>query len=100
MGQEIELRPLAMVYDEIKGWTEEKLGQNSRHWKCLAREVKKESKGEEKGPKSLKREGQTPLSDLDPNVLDTKRKKDGRNEGKQISRSSSDDMVIVAMDSV
>ena len=36
----------------------------------------------ENGPKSLKCVGQTPLSDLDPNVLDTKRRKDGRNEGK------------------
>ena len=95
MGLETEVGLLAMVFDETMGWTEEKLGQNSRHWKRLAREVKKELKGEEKGPKSLKHEGQTPLSDLDPKALDTKCKKDGRTEGKQISRSSSDDTVMV-----
>ena len=54
----------------------------------------------ENGPKSLKRVGQTPLSDLDPNVLDTKRRKDGRNEGKQISRSSSDDTMMVGGEAV
>ena len=49
----------------------------------------------------MKREGQTPLSDLDPNVLDTKRRKDGRNEGKQIRRSSSnDEMVIVGGEAI
>ena len=35
-GLQTKLAPLAMVYDENKGWTEEKLGQNSRHWKRLA----------------------------------------------------------------
>lgn len=66
----------------------------------MARKVKKESKGEEKGPKSLKFERQTPLSDLDPNVLDTKHRKDGRNEGKQISRSFNVDTVMVGGEAV
>ena len=49
----------------------------------------------------MKREGQTPLSDLDPNVLDTKRRKDGRNEGKQIRRSSSnEEMVMVGGEAI
>ena len=55
MGLQAELGPLAMVYDENKGWTEEKLGQNSRHWKRLARELKKESKGENKGLKKCEK---------------------------------------------
>ena len=71
MGLETEAGPLALVFDETKGWTEEKLGQNSRHWKRLAREVKMETKWEDKGPKSLKRGGQIPVSDLDPKALDT-----------------------------
>ena len=33
MGLETESGPLAMVYDETKGWAEEKMGLNSRHWK-------------------------------------------------------------------
>ena len=66
----------------------------------MAREVKKESKGEEKAPKSLKQEGQTPLSDLDPNVLDTKCRKDGRNEGKQIRRSSNEETMMVGGEAV
>ena len=61
----------------------------------MAREIKKEPEGVENGPNNLKHVGQTPLSDLDPNVQDTKCRKGGRNEGKQISRSSSDDMVMV-----
>nr|POE97648.1 hypothetical protein CFP56_48157 [Quercus suber] len=41
---EIESGPLAMIYDEVKGWSVEKMGLNNRHWKRLAREIKKESK--------------------------------------------------------
>ena len=95
MGLETEAGPLAMVFDETKGWTEEKLGQNSRHWKRLAREVKMEIKGEEKEPKSLKRGGQISVSDLDPKALDTKHRKEGRTEGKQCSHSSCKDTVMV-----
>ena len=95
IGLETEASPLAMVFDETKGWTEEKLGQNSRYWKRLAREVKMEIKGEEKGPKSLKRGGQISVSDLDPKALDTKCRKEGRTEGKQCSRSSCEDTVMV-----
>ena len=66
----------------------------------MAREVKKELIGEEKGPKSLKREGQIPLSDLDPKALDTKCRKEGRTKGKQISRSSCEDTVMVGEEAV
>ena len=95
IDSEIESGPLAMVYDEMKGWIAGKMGLNSRHWKPLAQEIKKESKSEEKGPKILKREGPTPLCEIDSNVLDVKRRKEGRNEGKQIRRSSDDEMKMV-----
>ena len=100
MGLETEAGPLALVFDETKGWTEEKLGQSSRHWKRLAREVKMQTKGEEKGPKSLKRGGQISVSDLDPKALDTKRRKEVRTEGKQGSRSPCEDTVMVGGEAV
>ena len=50
---------------------------------------------ENKGPKNVKREGQTPLSELDPNVLDTKRRKEGRNESKQTRRNSEEENLMV-----
>jgi len=69
-----EMDPLAMSYDGEKGWTVEKIGPNSRHWKWLAREVKKEKKAETKNHKGSKREGLTPLNEVDPNTLEQKRK--------------------------
>nr|POE67398.1 hypothetical protein CFP56_43642 [Quercus suber] len=73
-----ERDPLAMSYDGEKGWTTEKIGPNSRHWKRLAREVPKEKKAEVKNLKVSKREGPTPLSELDPNTLEQKRRKAGK----------------------
>ena len=99
-GLETEAGPLALVFNETKGWTEEKLGQNSRHWKRLAREVKMETKGEEKGPKSLKRGGQLSVSDLDPKAGDSKRRKEERKEEKQGSRSPCEDTVMVGGEAV
>ena len=87
-GLEINPGPIAMIYDDEKGWSGEKLGLNSRHWKRLAREGKKDSKGEEKGPYCLKREGPTPLCVLDPYVIDTKRRKVERNNGKKTGSNS------------
>ena len=87
-GLEINPGPIAMIYDDEKGWSGEKLGLNSRHWKRLAREGKKDSKGEEKGPYCLKREGPTPLCVLDPYVIDTKRRKEERNNGKKTGSNS------------
>ena len=37
---EIESSPLAMSYDQERGWTSEILGPKSGHWKRLARQVK------------------------------------------------------------
>ena len=59
-----------------------------------------ETKGEEKGPKSLKRGGQTSVSDLDPKALDTKRRKEVRTEGKLGSHSSCEDTVMVGGEAV
>ena len=100
MGLEHEAGPLAVIFNETKGWTEEKLGQNSRHWKRMAREAKRETKGEEKGPKSLKRGGQLSVSDLDPKAGDSKRRKEERKEDKQGSRSPCEDTVMVGGEAV
>ena len=35
-GLEINPGPIAMIYDDEKGWSGEKLGLNSRNWKRLA----------------------------------------------------------------
>ena len=42
--------PMAIAYDLIKGWTADKLGPKSGHWKCLAREGKGEKGKEGAGP--------------------------------------------------
>lgn len=73
-----EMDPLAMSYDGEKSWTTEKIGPNTRHWKRLAREVKKEKKAEIKNLKVSKREGPTPLYELDPNTLEQKCRKAGK----------------------
>ena len=73
-----EMDPLAMSYDGEKSWTTEKIGPNTRHWKRLAREVKKEKKADIKNLKVSKREGPTPLYELEPNTLEQKRRKAGK----------------------
>ena len=71
----LDLGPLAMFYVEEKGWIAETLGPSSRHWKRLAREVKSKSESEGKSPIKVRREGPTPLQELDPNIKDLKRRK-------------------------
>ena len=93
-GLETKSGPLAMIYDKEKGWSAKKLGLNSRHWKRLAREVKKELKGDEKRPKCLKRVGPTPLCELDLNVIDIKHRKEDRSDSKQIRSSSKEEKKI------
>nr|POE64106.1 hypothetical protein CFP56_08477 [Quercus suber] len=72
--------PLAMCYDEKKGWTSETLGPASRHWKRLAREINKGVFQESISPSNPKRVGPTPLQELDPNSACQKRRK-GKNVG-------------------
>ena len=70
-----DLGPLAICYLEEKRWIAETLGPSNRHWKRLVREVKSKSKSEGKGPIKVKREGPTPLQELDPNIKDLKQRK-------------------------
>nr|POF06363.1 hypothetical protein CFP56_59426 [Quercus suber] len=71
---------VAMLFDAKVGWTAEILGPNSKHWKLLARESKGKS-ASEGCPESKKPNGQTPLQELDPNVVDQKKRK-GTNQRK------------------
>ena len=64
----LDLGPLAMCYVEEKGWIVETLGPSSKHWKRLAREVKSKSESEGKSQIKVRREGPTPLQELDPNI--------------------------------
>ena len=63
-----DLGPFAMCYVEEKGWIAETLGPSSKDWKRLARKVKPKSNNEGKSPIKVKREGPTPLQELDPNI--------------------------------
>ena len=74
-GPNPEIGPVAMSYDPKEGWVSEKLGPNSKHWKRLAREVKEKGLGTNESPGSQKREGPTPLQELDPNALSKKKRK-------------------------
>ena len=93
-----DLGPLAMSYDEKKGWTIEILGPTSRHWKRLAREVKTRVAHEGKSPTIAKQEGPIPLQELDPNICDLKHKK-GRKELNQTldgEKQMDGDVAVVA----
>ena len=58
--------------DYRKNWPK----QQTLEW--LAREVKKEEKAKTKNHKGSKREGLTPLSEIDPNTLEQKHRKVGK----------------------
>ena len=51
------------------------MNPNSKHWKRLARESKGKSASEGLSLESKKQNGLTPLQELDPNVVDQKKKK-------------------------
>lgn len=72
---EIDSSPLAMIYNQTKGWISKILGPKSGHWKCLARKVKGNFSKVDSDPASPKRKGETPLIELDPNVNSKKRTK-------------------------
>ena len=67
--------PLAMSYDQEKGWTSEMLGPKSGHWKRLARQVKEGGPSVVSDPASQKRKGEAPLIELVQNAKSTKRAK-------------------------
>lgn len=74
--------PMAMSYEMEVGWVADKLGPKSGHWKRKAwAGLDKENK-EEICPYPRKREGPTPLVELDQNIGEAKRKK-GENQGKE-----------------
>nr|POE68486.1 hypothetical protein CFP56_74381 [Quercus suber] len=79
-----EMGPMAMCFDENVGWVAEKMGPISKHWKRLAREIKSEGPKKNKSPTKLKREGPTPLLELDPNALELKRRR-GKNKQQDVS---------------
>ena len=67
--------PLAMTYNQEKGWVTEPLGPTSGHWKRLAKKVTTPSPNKLSGSSKAKRKGQVPLQELDPNVTSSKRRK-------------------------
>ena len=89
--------PLAMSFDDQKGWVAESLGPASKHWKRLARESNKGKSQVSGSPTKGKREGPTPLQDLDPNTGSLKRRK-GRQTGdhEQNGKENTDGGVAVA----
>lgn len=66
---------VAMSFDLKLGWTVEKLGLKSGHWKHLARGTKENPTHDETSPINQKREGPTLLKELELNVRVQKRRK-------------------------
>lgn len=66
---------MAISFNPKLGWTAEKLGPLSGHWKHLARGLKLDQAQSDTDPIVLKREGLTPVNELDPNVSAKKRRK-------------------------
>lgn len=62
-----EPSPLAMSYDQEKGWIVETLGPENGHWNRLAKQAKSKSSQVEPDLTNQKRKGDTLLSELDPN---------------------------------
>ena len=79
-----ELGPMAMSFDENVGWVAEKMGPKSKHWKRLAREIKSDALKKSKSPIKQKRECPTPLTEIDPNALELKRRM-GKNKQHVVS---------------
>ena len=83
MGNDVEsprdkeaiMGPMALNYDTKDGWVAAKLGPKSKHWKRLAREVNNNKPAGKKGLKNGKREGPTPVQELDSNSLKQKHRK-------------------------
>ena len=74
-----EMGPMAMCYDRESGWVTEKLGPSSGHWKRIERTGKTKEKVVEADPTKLKREGPTPIDELETNIIDLKLRK-GKNQ--------------------
>ena len=85
-----ELGPLALSYDPTASWVVEKFGLSSKHWKRLARDGKPNEASIAVSPIKQKKEGPTPLSKLDPNALELKRR---RGKRKAREETENDQMV-------
>lgn len=83
--------PVAMLFNAKVGWTTETLGANTKHWKRLAREIKGKSIEVDLGLETKKRTGPTPLQELDPNVVDQKKRK-GKKQRK-LSLKNEEEMI-------
>lgn len=70
-----EPSPLAMSYDQEKGWIVETLGPENGHWNRLAKQAKSKSSQVEPDLTNQKRKGDTLLSELDPNFNHKQRAK-------------------------
>ena len=70
-----DMGPLALSFDDKKGWIAENFGPTSRHWKSLARDNSKQASQEGENPTKGKRDGPIPLQELDPNSENLKRRK-------------------------
>ena len=70
-----DLGPLALSFDDKKGWIAETLGLTSRHWKRLAGENNKQATQASESSTKGKRDGPTPLQELDLNSENLKHKK-------------------------
>ena len=81
---------MAMTCELEVGWVADKLGPTSGHWKRSAWAGPGNDNREETGPCPRKREGPTPLNELDQNIRETKRKKEEaqgkENVGRRLSR--------------
>ncbi|XP_030964072.1 uncharacterized protein LOC115985247 [Quercus lobata] len=67
--------PLAMTFNQEKGWVTEPLGPTSGHWKRLARKIKTPSPNKVDCTSKTKHKGPIPLQELDPNNISSKRRK-------------------------
>jgi len=67
--------PMAMTYDMELGWVAEALGPTSGHWKRKAHEGQTKGKGKALSPVKKKRIAQNPLTELDQNTLEGKRRR-------------------------
>ena len=80
MGNDVEspgdkeaiMGPMALNYDPKDGWVAAELGPKGKHWKRLARKVNHNKPAGKKGLKNGKREGPTPVQELDSNSLKKK----------------------------
>nr|POE96807.1 hypothetical protein CFP56_42558 [Quercus suber] len=79
------LGPLALSFDDKKGWIAKTLGLTIKHWKGLARENNKQTSQVSESPTKGKRDGPIPLQELDPNSGNLKRRKGSKEESHNLN---------------